>query len=115
MTEREEYLLGRLETAEAIALRAEHRANQAETDRDNALRRLEAAEKKLSLAQCLVNRLPLCSDHRDKQDPDTCLVCRMEEVRSGLRVIGIISCGDKYCNAAELATRLLTHLTPEES
>jgi hypothetical protein len=43
---------------------------------------VEAAQREAGLAKRIVNRLPLCPDHRDKFDPDACQACRAERLEA---------------------------------
>src|SRR6185503_5379109 len=42
------------------------------------------AERERDLAKRLGNRLPLCSDHRDKFQPEQCQACRAEQAEQAL-------------------------------
>lgn len=47
-----------------------------------ALEQVERAARESDLAKRLVNRLPLCHDHRDKFAPDQCQACRAEQAEA---------------------------------
>lgn len=41
---------------------------------------LKALEKENNLRKSIINQLPLCPDHRDKQTGKSCLACRVDEL-----------------------------------
>ena len=43
---------------------------------------VERLTPKAKLTQSIIDRLPLCSDHRDKQNGKDCLVCANERLRA---------------------------------
>lgn len=45
---------------------------------DDLRARLAAAEKRGAIGDRIIERLPLCPDHRDKQNGKDCLVCSLE-------------------------------------